>query len=158
MTSPASTPLALNRLDGPAPELTIVVDLVRRSLPVVPAVILVGLLGWGIDGAASAGYGLAIVLANLIAAALIIAGAARISLAFLMAATLFGYVLRLGLVFLAVLAVRNAGWVDLWPLGLTIIVTHLGLLAWETRYVSASLAYPALAPKRPAAREQDLST
>ena len=33
------------------------------------------------------------------------------------------------------------------PFGVTIIVTHLGLLFWETRYVSASLAFPALKPK-----------
>ena len=26
------------------------------------------------------------------------------------------------------------------------IVTHLGLLFWETRYVSASLAFPGLKP------------
>ena len=32
------------------------------------------------------------------------------------------------------------------PLGLTLIVTHLGLLFWELRYVSASLAYPGLKP------------
>ena len=32
------------------------------------------------------------------------------------------------------------------PLGLTLIVTHLGLLIWETRHVSASLAYPGLKP------------
>ena len=31
-------------------------------------------------------------------------------------------------------------------LGLTIIVTHLGLLFWELRYVSASLAFPGLKP------------
>ena len=31
-------------------------------------------------------------------------------------------------------------------LGVTLIVTHLGLLIWETRHVSASLAYPGLKP------------
>jgi hypothetical protein len=44
--------------------------------------------------------------------------------------------------------VRDAGWVELVPLGLTLIVTHLGLLAWEARSVSASLAFPALKPRR----------
>ena len=43
-------------------------------------------------------------------------------------------------------AVRNAAWVDLLALGLTLVVTHLGLLFWETRYVSASLAFPGLKP------------
>ena len=32
------------------------------------------------------------------------------------------------------------------PLAITIIVSHLGLLVWETRYVSLSLAYPGLGP------------
>jgi hypothetical protein len=32
------------------------------------------------------------------------------------------------------------------PLGLTIILAHLGLLFWELRYVSLSLAYPGLKP------------
>jgi hypothetical protein len=31
-------------------------------------------------------------------------------------------------------------------LAVTVLLTHLGLLAWETRFVSASLAYPALKP------------
>ena len=44
------------------------------------------------------------------------------------------------------LAVRNQPWIDLVALGVTVLVTHLGLLFWELRYVSASLAYPALKP------------
>jgi len=31
-------------------------------------------------------------------------------------------------------------------LAVTILATHLGLLFWELRYVSASLAYPGLKP------------
>ena len=31
-------------------------------------------------------------------------------------------------------------------LGITVLVTHLGLLFWELRYVSASLAFPGLKP------------
>jgi hypothetical protein len=60
----------------------------------------------------------------------------------LMAAALFGYVFRLALVTAAVFAVHEQSWVAMLPLGLTIIVTHLGLLFWETRYVSLTLAYP----------------
>ena len=32
-------------------------------------------------------------------------------------------------------------------LGTSIIVTHLGLLVWELKYVAISLAYPGLKPK-----------
>ncbi|NBO83753.1 MAG: hypothetical protein EBV14_00120 [Actinobacteria bacterium] len=71
----------------------------------------------------------------------------------MMAATLFGYILRLGIVALAVMLVRNETWVDLMALGLTLIVTHLGLLFWEMRYVSASLAFPGLRPTAPASSD-----
>ncbi|HYE77132.1 MAG TPA: hypothetical protein VEI97_04015, partial [bacterium] len=71
----------------------------------------------------------------------------RRSLSLLMATALFGYVVRLGLVAGAVLLVRNQPWVELMPLGLTIIATHLGLLFWETNRVSASLAFPGLRPQ-----------
>ena len=33
--------------------------------------------------------------------------------------------------------------------GVTLVVAHLGLLFWETRYVSASLAFPGLKPLPP---------
>ena len=36
------------------------------------------------------------------------------------------------------------------PFGFTLVVTHLGLLFWEMKYVSANLAYPGLKPSRPA--------
>ncbi|MEA3185697.1 MAG: hypothetical protein QOJ74_2174, partial [Ilumatobacteraceae bacterium] len=73
--------------------------------------------------------------------------AAKISLRVMMAAVLFGYLFRLGLIFLAVYLVKDAGWISLPALGATIIVTHLGLLVWELKYVAMSLAYPALKPK-----------
>jgi hypothetical protein len=133
---------------GPAPEAVLAKDLVRRGALVAPALLLVGLLGWGVDGALSAGYGLLLVLANFAIAAALLVWAAPISLGAFMGAALFGYLLRLGILFGAVVLVHGAGWVELWPLGLTIIVTHLGLLAWEARSVSASLAYPALKPRR----------
>jgi hypothetical protein len=110
---------------------------------------------FGLGGAASSAYAVGIVLTNFALSAALLAGSARISLALMMGAALFGYLIRLGLVFLAVYAVKDAAWVDLWALGLTLIVTHLGLLFWEMRYVSASLAYPDLKPlriKEPASR------
>jgi hypothetical protein len=104
---------------------------------------------WGGDGALSCVYGIALVLANFALAAGIISATARISLGLLMGATLFGYLIRLGLIFLAVYLVKDAGWISLPALGATIIVTHLGLLFWEMKYVAISLAYPGLKPARP---------
>ena len=81
--------------------------------------------------------------------ALLITWSARISLVALMAATMFGYLLRLGILFVAVYAVKDTAWISLPALGAAIIVTHLGLLVWELRYVSISLAYPGLKPNTP---------
>jgi uncharacterized membrane protein len=63
-----------------------------------------------------------------------------------MGVSLFGFILRLGAIVAAVLAVRHMSWVAPVPLGATLIVAHLGLLFWEARYVSASLAFPGLKP------------
>jgi hypothetical protein len=101
---------------------------------------------WGFDGAASAAYAVAVVLANLGLAAWMLSTAARISYALLMGAALFGFLLRLGLVSAAVLLVKDAGWVEPVALGITLVVAHLGLLVWELRYVSFSLAHPGLRP------------
>jgi hypothetical protein len=51
-----------------------------------------------------------------------------------------------GLISVAVLAVRDQSWIEPAPLGITLVVAHLGLLFWETRFVSASLAFPGLKP------------
>ena len=62
---------------------------------------------------------------------------------------MFGYLFRLGLIFVAVFVVKDADWISLPAVGAAIIVTHLGLLVWELRYVSISLAYPGLKPGAP---------
>ena len=80
---------------------------------------------------------------------------APISLGLMMGAILFGYILRLALITVAVLLVKDQSWVHLPVLGITIIVTHLGLLFWEMKYVAASLAFPGL---RPNAQDSSSST
>jgi hypothetical protein len=148
MNSPAATSPVTTRLEGPAVEQQIAHDMVRRALPVVPVLIIICGLAWGWAGAASSAYGIAIVLVNFVLAAALLAWSARISLTLMMGAALGGYLLRLALISIAILVVKDASWVSLWPLGITLIVTHLGLLIWETRYVSASLAFPGLKPGR----------
>jgi hypothetical protein len=59
---------------------------------------------------------------------------------------LFGYLVRLAIVAFAIFVVRDAAWVDLISLGMTVVVSHIGLLFWEMRYVSASLAFPGVRP------------
>ncbi|MDQ1395307.1 MAG: hypothetical protein QOG64_566 [Acidimicrobiaceae bacterium] len=144
---PQSQPTFVTRLDGPAVEQEVAHDMIRRGvLFLAPVLLLLGGLGWGWHGVASTGFSLALVLVNYALAAALLAWTARISLGLMMGAALFGYLLRLAIVTVAVLSVRRFSWVELWPLCLTLIVTHLGLLLWETRYVSASLAFPGLKP------------
>jgi hypothetical protein len=135
-------------IEESAPERQVARDLVRRGLIVAPLLILACGAVWGLGGATSSAYAIVLVLANFLLAAGLITWSARISLGVLMGAVLFGYLLRLGLIFLAVYVVKDAAWVERVPLGFTIIVTHLGLLAWELRYVSATLAFPGLKPAR----------
>lgn len=136
------------RFDGPAPEVAVSKDMIKRGLVAAPALIGACAVIWGADGAWSSAYGIAIVLANFALAAALIAGAARISLGLMMAATLFGYLIRLALIFLAVWLVRDASWISFPALGSTIIITHLGLLFWEMKYVALSLSAPGLKPSR----------
>lgn len=136
-------------VEGPATEVHVSNDMIKRGLIVGPLLIAVCAVIWGGDGAISSAYGIALVLANFALAAAIISSAAKISLGLLMGATLFGYLIRLGLIFLAVYLVKDAGWISLPALGATIIITHLGLLFWEMKYVAISLAHPGLKPARP---------
>ena len=131
---------------GPAPEREIARDMVRRALPAAPVILLLALAPWGVDGALSAAYAMVLVVANFLLAAWVLAAAARIGYGLLMGAALFGYLVRIALIGAAVWAVRDATWVEPVPLGITLVATHLGLLAWELRYVSASLAFPGLKP------------
>ncbi|TML86476.1 MAG: ATP synthase subunit I [Actinobacteria bacterium] len=123
-------------------------DMILRALPVLPLVVLVAWATRGGNGALSAGFGIGLVLANLTLSAVLLAWAARVSPSVLMATALGGFLVRMTLVGFALYLVKDLGWADLPVLAVTVLVTHLGMLFWETRYVSASLAFPALKPQR----------
>ena len=122
--------------------MNIAIDMIRRSIVFVPALLIVGAIFGGPKGAASTVFAIVVVLANFLLSATMLSWAARISLGALGAAALFGYLLRLGLITLAVLGVRNQPWVSMVIIGVMLIVTHLGLLLWELRYISISLSEP----------------
>lgn len=145
----AETPAMATALDGDPVEIQITTDMAKRGLVVAPIVIAVCALIWGTEGAWSAAYAIGLVLVNFLLSAALIAGTARISLGLMMGATLFGYLIRLGLIMLAVLLVKDEPWISLPALGATIIVTHLGLLVWELKYVAISLAHSGIKPARP---------
>ena len=143
--SSTPSPLAM-AAEGLAPEVSVSRDIIKKGLWVAPIVMGLGAIIWGANGAWSAGLGLAIVLINFGLAASLIAWSAPISLALMMGVSLFGYLIRLGLIALGVFLVRDVSWVSLPALGITIIVSHLGLLFWEMKFIAASLAFPGLRP------------
>ena len=130
----------------PAVEREIAFYMVRRGLWVAPAIGLAAAVIWGGDGAWSALLAIAVVLVNLAVSALALSWAARVSATAIMAVAMFGFAVRRAVVTLVVYVVKDEPWIDLVALGVTILVTHLGLLFWELRYVSASLAFPGLKP------------
>jgi hypothetical protein len=138
---------ATERLEGPSPAASVALDMVKRGVPFIPVAMLIGAAFGGFEGAMSVLYGVAVVMINLLLSAALLAWASKISFAMVASVSLMGYVLRLGFVFLAVWLVKDQAWVSLISLGVTIIATHLGLLVWELRYVSASFAYPGLKPR-----------
>ncbi len=129
-----------------APEYELVSDLLRRGLPLTPLLVAVAALFAGLDGALSAGVAIALVAANFVLAAASLVWAGRISIGLLMGVALGGYAVRISVLFLAVFLLKDLAWIHLPSLGLTLVVTHLGLLFWELQYVSASLAHPGLKP------------
>jgi hypothetical protein len=144
-------------VNEPAPavpdvEKILVRDMLRRGGPAAPVIVAVSWLVGGADIGLSVLYAIVIVAVNLVLAALSLAWAARISPTALMATALGGFLFRMALLTAAVMAVKGQAWVSLPALAVAILLTHLALLFWETRYVSASLAYPALKPRQQEAR------
>ncbi|MCU4186487.1 ATP synthase subunit I [Acidiferrimicrobium sp. IK] len=133
-------------LDIPPVERQIARDMARRALPVAPVLILIGGTFWGWDGALAAAYGVGLIVTNFLLAAGLLAWGARRGAAALAGAALGGFLLRLILLGVAVFAVHPFWHFPVIPLCITLLVTHLGLLFWEMRYVSATLANPGLKP------------
>jgi len=141
-------PLLAAPADSVPVERQLVADMVRRALPVAPLLVLLAGLVGGVDVALTVGFGLAVVVVNFALSAALLSWAGRRSIALLMGTALFGYLLRMGLVALAIYAVKDLSWVKMAPLGITILVTHLGLLWWETRHLSLTLAFPGVKPRQ----------
>jgi hypothetical protein len=150
-----STPTSAftTRFDGPAPERDIARDLLKRGALLAPVLMGVSAIFWGWQGAASAAFAIALVLVNFFVSAALITTTARISVGLMMGAVLFGYLLRIGILCVVIWLVKGADWVALVPLCLTVVITHLGLLVWELRFVSASLAFPGLKPAAPTTKD-----
>jgi hypothetical protein len=127
-------------------ELRIARHLARHALLVAPLVVLGAGIVRGPDGAISAAIGLGLVALNFLASAQILGWAARRSAGAIYGAIFGGFVVRLAVLTGIVFALEPVSFIDIPVLVLTVGIAHFALLAWETRYVSLTLAAPGLKP------------
>ncbi len=104
---------------------------VRRAVFVGPPLVALFAALRGLDGAVGAVAGVAIVVANFLLAGLVLSAAARVSLGLYHAAALFGFLLRLVMVSVTMLAVARLADVDRVAMGVTAVAAYLVLLSWE---------------------------
>jgi len=130
------------------PEKRIANHLAVRAIWVSPLFLVISAIGWGLGGAISALLALVLVAFNFLTGAAIITRTVKISPNLLYGSVLGGYVVRLAILTGVVMSVRTFDWFKTVPFAMTLLVTHLGLLATETRHISASLAYPDLKPTK----------
>lgn len=104
---------------------------VRRALVLGPIAVLVAWALRGPDGAIAAAIGVGVIVANLLAAGMILSMAARISLPAYHAAALFGFALRLLTITVSMLAVARLFEIDRVSFGVAAVVTYLALLTFE---------------------------
>lgn len=122
-------------------------DIARHALIVAPiAIIGVGI--WrGIPAGAAVALALALVVGNFIAAAWVLGWVARTAPDLLMGAAMMSFLTRLVLISVIGFGIKEADVVD-WPVFcVTLVASYLGLLFWEMRSISLSMASPGLKPK-----------
>lgn len=133
----------------PQVEREIAVDLIRRGLIVAPLIIAVcgALRGW--QGVTSSAIAVGIVALNFGVAAVIMTRASSTGPTGIAVGACVGYLVRLAIVLVALIALRHQPWIDLPVFGIVLVGTHLGLLFWEMKYLSITLGAPALRPAPP---------
>jgi hypothetical protein len=129
-------------------ESRIAMDVSRRALFIAPVAMLGVGLWRGVDGAVAVALALALVVANLLIAAASLGWAARTSPNLLMGVALFGFLVRLAILTAVGAGIKALGIVDFPVFCVTLVVGYLGLLFWEMRSISLSLASPGLKPGR----------
>jgi len=122
-------------------------DLVKHGLVVAPFAVGLGALLKGRAGAVGVAAAIGVVLLNyLIAGTAQSWAAAKDSPGLLGGTVLVSLILRFVVVVVALSLLRNRTFLDFATFGIAIVVSHLGLLAWEAKSVQLSLAFPGLKP------------
>lgn len=120
-------------------ELAIAHQLARKGAVVLPIVVIAATIARGWPGALGAALGCGLVVANFYLGAALLTWGARISADTLLGAALFGYLIRMALILVAGFAVKSWGYPDMPAFLYTVLATHLVLLFWEVKSVSATL-------------------
>jgi hypothetical protein len=118
-------------------------EAIRRVLPLAPlalivAVVVASVIG-GTDAASSAGIAVVIVFLNFLAAALSVAWAARISPMTLFGVAMGGFVARLLVYTVALVALNTLEWFSPLAFALTLVPVTIGLLFVEAKTLSGRL-------------------
>jgi hypothetical protein len=123
-------------------------DVARHGLYVAPIVMLGVGLWRGPDAAGAVALAFALIIGNFLLSAAILGWTARVHPDLLMGAALFSFLGRLILITLLGVGIKELDIVD-WPVFcITLVVSYLGLLFWELRSISVSLASPGLKPSK----------
>jgi hypothetical protein len=122
-------------------------DLVRRAALIAPAVLIIAFVIAGVEGLAGAAIALALVALNFLAGAFSLQWAEKRGAATLAAVAVGGFLVRMSVVLGVILLVRDT--VNMACLLTVLLVSHVGLLAWESKSLSISLAAPGLRPAAP---------
>ncbi len=122
---------------GPAPdarpvEAIIGKNIAKRVVWIGPPLVLVFGLVSGWLGALSAFIGVVIVAVNFVVGGYLLTAAARVSLSLYHAAALFGFFIRLGLITLTMVLIVSVFEIDRVAMGVSAVVSYLGLLTLET--------------------------
>jgi hypothetical protein len=114
--------------------------MLRHAWWVAPAGGVVGFLLAGPKGAAGVAVGVLLAFLNFAASALILSRTARVSLPALQAGALFGFLLRLGCIAVALVLLRRIHSLDFAALGLALCLGHLAFMTVEARYLGRAMS------------------
>lgn len=136
--------------DAPAPievESLIARDLAKKAVIAAP-LFIVGIGAWrGVDAGAAVALAFAVVVVNFLGSAAVLAWTARRTPELLMGVAMMSFLGRLVLITAIGAGIKALDIVD-WPVFcITLVVGYLGLLFWEMRSISLSLASPGLKPR-----------
>lgn len=116
---------------------------IRRALPFFPALLIVsffaGLMAAGTGAGASAVIGVLIVLANFVASGLSLAWSSQISPVAIYAVVLGGFLLKLVVLAISLLALRTLGWFSTDAFVAAFVPSMLALLICEMKVLSGPI-------------------